>query len=103
VQLIKGKRLLDVELAINQVRAPTIACLGQYRLAGAQPGAVRRWGDRGLRRKRRRAYLHLLVTQTTSAGDSSLVFQIVRAFCVNPTLRARAGAFSPVLGRLGPD
>jgi hypothetical protein len=47
--------------------------------------------------------VHLLVTQTNSAVDSSLVFQIARAFCVNPTLRARAGTFSPVVGRLGPD
>jgi hypothetical protein len=40
VQLIEGKRLLDIELGINQVRAPTIACLSQYRLAGARSVAV---------------------------------------------------------------
>jgi hypothetical protein len=40
MQLIEGKRLLDVELGINQVRAPAIACLGQYRLAGARSAAV---------------------------------------------------------------
>jgi hypothetical protein len=44
VQLIEGKRLLDVELGISQVRAPTIACLGQYRLTGAQSAAVLRRG-----------------------------------------------------------
>jgi hypothetical protein len=44
MQLIEGKRLLDVELGINQVRAQAITCLGQYRLAGARPGAVRRGG-----------------------------------------------------------
>jgi hypothetical protein len=46
VQLIEGKRLLDVELGINQVRASAIACLGQYRLAGAQSAAVLRHGPR---------------------------------------------------------
>jgi hypothetical protein len=51
VQLIKGKRLLDVELGINQVRAPAIACLGQYRLTGARPGAVRRRGPRVVKKK----------------------------------------------------
>jgi hypothetical protein len=40
VQLIEGKRLLDVELSINQVRAPAIACIGQYKLAGARSVAV---------------------------------------------------------------
>jgi hypothetical protein len=40
VQLIEGKRLLDVELGINQVRAPAIACLGQYKLAGARSAAA---------------------------------------------------------------
>jgi hypothetical protein len=40
VQLIEGKRLLDVELGINQVRAPAIACLGQYRVVGAQSATV---------------------------------------------------------------
>jgi hypothetical protein len=50
--------------------------------------------------------LHLSVTQTNSTGDSSLVFQIVMAFCVNPTPRARAGAFSPswaVSGQIKPS
>jgi hypothetical protein len=46
VQLIEGKHLLDVELGLSRVRAPTITCLGQYRLAGARPGAVRRRGPR---------------------------------------------------------
>jgi hypothetical protein len=40
VQLIEGKRLLDVELGISQVRALTIACLGQYRLTEARSAAV---------------------------------------------------------------
>ena len=43
--------MLDVELGINQVRAPTIACLGQYRLTGARSGAVRRWGPRVVKKK----------------------------------------------------
>jgi hypothetical protein len=42
VQFIKGKRVLDVELGISQVRTPAIACLGQYRFAGTRPVAVRR-------------------------------------------------------------
>jgi hypothetical protein len=44
VQLIEGKRLLDVELGISQVRASAIACLGQYRLTGARSAAVLRHG-----------------------------------------------------------
>jgi hypothetical protein len=44
MQLIEGKRLLDVELGISQVRAPTIACRGQYRLAEARSAAVLRRG-----------------------------------------------------------
>jgi hypothetical protein len=44
VQLIEGKRLLDVELGISQVRAPVIACLGQYRFVGARSTAVLRRG-----------------------------------------------------------
>jgi hypothetical protein len=44
VQLIEGKRLLDVELGISQVRAPAIACLAQYRLTGARFAAVLRRG-----------------------------------------------------------
>jgi hypothetical protein len=54
VQLIKGKRLLDVELGINQVRAPAITCLGQYRLAEARPGAVRRRGPRVVKKKKKK-------------------------------------------------
>jgi hypothetical protein len=46
VQLIDGKRWLDVELGISQVRALGIACLGRYRFAVAWPGAVRRRGPR---------------------------------------------------------
>jgi hypothetical protein len=46
MQLIEGKRWLDVELGISQVRAPAIACLGRYRFAGARPGTVRRRGPR---------------------------------------------------------
>jgi hypothetical protein len=46
VQLIEGKRLLDVELGLSQVRALAITCLGQYRLTGARPGAVRHQGPR---------------------------------------------------------
>jgi hypothetical protein len=44
VQLIEGKRLLDVELGISQVRALAIACLGRYRFAGAWSAAVLRRG-----------------------------------------------------------
>jgi hypothetical protein len=55
VQLIKGKHLLDVELGISQVRAPTIACPGRYSFAGARsavvlrrgPGVVKEWKSRG--------------------------------------------------------
>jgi hypothetical protein len=51
VELIEGKRLLDVELGINQVRSPAIVCLGQYRLVGARPGAVRHRGPRVVKKK----------------------------------------------------
>jgi hypothetical protein len=44
VQLIEEKQVLDVELGISQVRTPAIACLGQYRLAGARSAAVLRRG-----------------------------------------------------------
>jgi hypothetical protein len=44
VQLIEGKHVLDVDLGISQVRTPAIACLGQYRLAGARPAAMLRRG-----------------------------------------------------------
>jgi hypothetical protein len=44
VQLIEGKRLLDVELGVSKVRAPAIACLGRYRFAGARSAAVLRRG-----------------------------------------------------------
>jgi hypothetical protein len=50
VQLIEGKHLLDVELGISQVRAPAIACLGQYRLAGARSVAVLRRGPRAVKK-----------------------------------------------------
>jgi hypothetical protein len=51
VQLIEGKRVLDVELGICQIRTPTIACLGQYRFAGAWPTAVRRRGSRVVKKR----------------------------------------------------
>jgi hypothetical protein len=44
VQLIEGKRLLDVELGISQVRAPAIACPGRYSFVGAQSAAMLRRG-----------------------------------------------------------
>jgi hypothetical protein len=44
VQLIEGKRLLDVELGISQVRASAIACPGRYSFAGARFAAVVRRG-----------------------------------------------------------
>jgi hypothetical protein len=50
MQLIEGKHLLDVELGINHFRAPTIACLGQYRLAGARSAAVLRRGPRAVKK-----------------------------------------------------
>jgi hypothetical protein len=50
VQLIEGKRLLDVELGINQVRARAIACLGQYRLTRARSAAVLRRGPRAVKK-----------------------------------------------------
>jgi hypothetical protein len=50
VQLIEGKRLLDVELGISQVRASAIACLGQYRLVGARPATVLRRGPRAVKK-----------------------------------------------------
>jgi hypothetical protein len=34
VQLIEGKRLLGMELGVNQVRDPVLAYFGQYRLVG---------------------------------------------------------------------
>jgi hypothetical protein len=52
MQLIEGKRFLDVELGINQVRVPAITCLGKYRLAGARPGTVRRRGPRVVKKKK---------------------------------------------------
>jgi hypothetical protein len=54
VQLIKGKRVLDVELGINQVRTLSIACLGQYRFAGARSAAVRRRGPGVVKRNKGR-------------------------------------------------
>jgi hypothetical protein len=51
VQLIEGKRVLDVELGINQIRTPAIVCLGQYRFAGARPAAVRRRGSRVVKKR----------------------------------------------------
>jgi hypothetical protein len=50
VQLIEGKRLLDVELGISQVRAPAIACSGQYELAGARSVAVHHRGSRAVKK-----------------------------------------------------
>jgi hypothetical protein len=34
VQLIEGKRLLGIELCVNQVRDPVLTYFGQYILAG---------------------------------------------------------------------
>jgi hypothetical protein len=42
--------LLDVKLGINKVRAPSIACLGQYRLAGARSAVVLRRGPRAVKK-----------------------------------------------------
>jgi hypothetical protein len=44
MQLIKGKRLLGVELGLSQVRAPVIECRGRYRLAGARSATMLRRG-----------------------------------------------------------
>jgi hypothetical protein len=44
VQLSEGKRLLGVELGDSQARAPAIAYLGRYKLAGARSAAERRRG-----------------------------------------------------------
>jgi hypothetical protein len=41
VQLIEGKRLLGVELGVNQVRAPTVAYSGQSELVGATAPPLR--------------------------------------------------------------
>jgi hypothetical protein len=46
VQLSEGKRLLGVELGLNQIRALAIAYLGRYRFAGARFFAARRRGPR---------------------------------------------------------
>jgi hypothetical protein len=54
VQLIEGKRLLEVELGINQVRVSVITCFGQYMLAVARPGAVRHRGSRVVKRKKKK-------------------------------------------------
>jgi hypothetical protein len=37
VQLSEGKRLLGVELGLNRIRAPTIACLGRYKCESSRP------------------------------------------------------------------
>jgi hypothetical protein len=44
VQLSEGKRLLGVELGLNQVRASIVAYLGWYRFARAWFFAARRRG-----------------------------------------------------------
>jgi hypothetical protein len=46
MQLIKGKRLLGVELGLSQVRAMVIECRGRYRFARAWFFAAHRRGPR---------------------------------------------------------
>jgi hypothetical protein len=56
LQLIEGKRLSGVELGVSQARAPAIAYLGRYMLAGARlvavhyrrPGVVKKKKGKGL-------------------------------------------------------
>jgi hypothetical protein len=49
MQLIEGKRLLDVELGIHQARALAVALSGQYELAGARSVDVHRRGSRDVK------------------------------------------------------
>jgi hypothetical protein len=56
VQLIEEKQVLDVELGISQVRTPAIACLGQYRLAGARSAAVLRRGPGAVKKQKSRGF-----------------------------------------------
>jgi hypothetical protein len=46
MKLIEGKRSLDVELGLSQVRTPAIAYLGRYRFTGARFVAARCRGPR---------------------------------------------------------
>jgi hypothetical protein len=63
LKLVEGKWLLEIELGVNHSRAPVIAYLGQYRLAGATalPSMV---GDLSLRRNRKGRGLSGNVSET---------------------------------------
>jgi hypothetical protein len=52
LQLIEGKRLSGVELGVSQARAPAIAYLGWYRLAGARLVAIHRRGSGVVKKKK---------------------------------------------------
>jgi hypothetical protein len=51
---MEGKRLLGVELGLNCSRAPVIAYLGRYRLAGARPVAIHDQGSRVVKNRKGR-------------------------------------------------
>jgi hypothetical protein len=61
LQLIEGKR---VELGVSQARAPAIAYLGRYRLAGARLVAVHRRGP-GVVKKKKGEGLDVNVSDTS--------------------------------------
>jgi hypothetical protein len=53
LQLSEGKWSFRVEFGVQQRGGLAVAYSGQYKLAGAQPGAVRRRGPRVVKRKKR--------------------------------------------------
>ena len=64
VQLSEGKRLLGVELGVNQVRALAVAYSGQNELAGARLVAVHRRGP-GVVKKKKGKGLSVNVSDTS--------------------------------------
>jgi hypothetical protein len=102
VQLIEGKRLLDVELGISQVRAPAIACLGQYRFAGARSAAVLRRGPDVVKEYKSRVFLQLSVKRRNNAATPFQVIQIDKVLYAKLTTWARARVFCLGMGRVGP-
>jgi hypothetical protein len=49
VKLIEGKRLIGVELRLNQIRAPVLKYLGRYEFARVLLSAALRRGPQGVK------------------------------------------------------
>jgi hypothetical protein len=104
VQLIKGTRLLDVELGISQVRAPAIACPGSYSFVGARSTAVLCHGPDVVKEWKSRGFCKLSVKCRNSVATPFQVIQIAKVLCAKLTMWARAcGRVLPMLGWLGLD